>query len=58
MCKKKIGVGVGIGVGSVDIVDGHQTIELHGFVSHRLCGGRWGLTLGNPCMQSPQVVVI
>ena len=23
-----------------------------------LCGESWGLTLGNPCMQSPYVVVI
>jgi hypothetical protein len=53
MCYKKIVVGVGVGVGTGDIVDGDQRVDFFSFLSLYLCGGSWGLTLGNPCMQSP-----
>lgn len=53
MYKRKIIVVVGVRVGSVDIVDSNQTIEFQHSLSRCHCGGSWGLTLGNPCMQSP-----
>ena len=45
-------VGVGVRVGSVDIVDGDQGVDFFSFICRCLCGEGWGLTLGNPCMQS------
>ena len=50
---EKIVVGVGVRVGSVDIVDGDQGVEFYSYLNRSLCGESWGLTLGNPCMQSP-----
>jgi hypothetical protein len=52
MCKKKIIVVVGVRVGSVDTVDRDKAIEFSGSLTRDHCGKSWGLTLGNPCMQS------
>jgi len=48
MYKKRIVVGVGVGVGTGDIVDGDQEVVFFSFLRCCLCGGSWGLTLGNP----------
>jgi hypothetical protein len=53
MWKKKIIVVVGVRVGSVDTVNRDQHIEFSCFLTRDHCGESWGLTLGNPCMQSP-----
>lgn len=52
MYKKELVVVVGVRVGFVDIVDGDQVVEFIDWLTRCLCGGSWGLTLGNPCMQS------
>ena len=53
MYQKEIVVGVGVRVGSVDSVDGVERVESSSYLVLSVCGENWGLTLGNPCMQSP-----